>query len=443
MWFRGALFGYGGGNNASPPHISSINAEAVDEEGIEASSPSNRLRKRNKRNDDGLNNNYTKDGSNDANQDGLLDDISLNLDRRLRNTSLVETNDGHEALDESLSTTTTLSDDGALNITVDTVENPILDYNQHSMVTNSIDLLGEDGEGEMLYASNDGIKHHVEVDHKHWRNMKWDSDGKKFYYDSSDIDAHDGIPAANEYKIVRPSDPDAEVRVVFNISRETMLASYKEEYEQVLNRLEQLGGAEGKTIDGITNLLFGPDSRLVQILAKRLKKDKTDVHKFLATFFFAAEFRTSAKRLHEHPDVITDEYMDETELNSFWNDIAAIGKDGNEPTYLWQSVEDALNDDCRDIFLTIGNQTHVLRVALDDDKVHFQFSTFSVINDKSFLCGLSPQQHVKQIGGDSPLILQSRLQQAIRYALEHVEKGYLLQRITNICSNSCLHTNFR
>ena len=45
--------------------------------------------------------------------------------------------------------------------------------------------------------------------------------------------------------------------------------------------------------------------------------------------------------------------MDDDEVKSFRREIAEIGKDGREPTHLWQSVEVSLNEDCRDLFLTI------------------------------------------------------------------------------------------
>ena len=34
-------------------------------------------------------------------------------------------------------------------------------------------------------------------------------------------------------------------------------------------------------------------------------------------------------------------------------------------------------------------------IALDDDKVHFQFSTRAVRSDKDYLCGMKPCQHIK------------------------------------------------
>ena len=36
-----------------------------------------------------------------------------------------------------------------------------------------------------------------------------------------------------------------------------------------------------------------------------------------------------------------------------------------------------------------------IRIALDNDKVHFQFSTQAVRKDKDYLCGLKACQHVK------------------------------------------------
>ena len=37
-------------------------------------------------------------------------------------------------------------------------------------------------------------------------------------------------------------------------------------------------------------------------------------------------------------------------------------------------VEEALNRDCRELFLTGKEKVSTMRIALDDDKVHFHFS---------------------------------------------------------------------
>ena len=92
--------------------------------------------------------------------------------------------------------------------------------------------------------------------------------------------------------------------------------------------------------------------------------------------------------------------MDQESLNAIWRKIEVAGKDGKS-TYFWEEVETALNEDCRDLFLrSINSSTgdtakHKLRIALDDDKVHFQFSSLNVKRDKNHLCGMCGQMHVR------------------------------------------------
>ena len=61
-------------------------------------------------------------------------------------------------------------------------------------------------------------------------------------------------------------------------------------------------------------------------------------------------------------------------LNLIWNQIGVSGKDGSTEK-LWEELQDALNKDCRELFL-MGNVK--IYIALDDDKVHFQLSTRAV-----------------------------------------------------------------
>ena len=82
--------------------------------------------------------------------------------------------------------------------------------------------------------------------------------------------------------------------------------------------------------------------------------------------------------------------MDQKTLNNR-REIGIAEKDRSKEK-LWEEVQDALNKDCRELFLT-GEQK--LFITLDDDKVRFKFSTISVKNDKDYLCGMKGCQHVK------------------------------------------------
>jgi len=253
--------------------------------------------------------------------------------------------------------------------------------------------LGHGGGDERVFVTDAPERPHVQMERKHWRGMEWDPNENKFFYNKPGVDAEDGIPAAEGYEFVKPADAGMQVRVVFNQSRDIIIASYEGELNHLYETFEKLGIP--KTVEGVGEHLFGANSRFVQTLARKLKKDPHDIHKFLATVYFAAELGVPSKRLQQHPNINFDKYMDQKALNSFWRDIAISGKGGGEPTYLWQEVEDSLNEDCRDMFLSVGQNKYKLRIALDDDKVHYQFTTASVIKDKNHLCGMSGQQHIK------------------------------------------------
>jgi hypothetical protein len=116
--------------------------------------------------------------------------------------------------------------------------------------------------------------------------MQFDPNKNQFCYKDG-VDAPDGIPAADGYKIIHPTHADAQVRVVFNLSKDIIMASYDKEVEQLVTTFEKLGIP--KTHEGISDYLFGAKSRLVQSLVRRLKHEPRNIHKFLATIYFAAE----------------------------------------------------------------------------------------------------------------------------------------------------------
>jgi hypothetical protein len=58
-------------------------------------------------------------------------------------------------------------------------------------------------------------------------------------------------------------------------------------------------------------------------------------------------------------------------------------------------VQDALNKTCKALFLSEELRARFLRIALDDDKVHYHFSSAMLRRDGNFLLGMKPCQHVK------------------------------------------------
>ena len=244
----------------------------------------------------------------------------------------------------------------------------------------------------------DGLEIEEPLSIEHWRGMELDSDTNKFrFVGSNNKEAAKDIPEADQYKKIRPRDTKR-VRVSFANARQCMVSILKDEYDELFQTLDEL--SIPKTIDGIYERLFGEDSRLVQTLCRELSMEHYHVYKFLATFYFAAELGKPPKQLQDHPNIKYNDYMDEASLNAIWRKIEVAGKDGKS-TYFWQAVETALNEDCRDLFLRSSNSStgrtakHKLRIALDDDKVHFQFGTLSVKRDKNHLCGMGGQMHAR------------------------------------------------
>jgi hypothetical protein len=116
--------------------------------------------------------------------------------------------------------------------------------------------------------------------------------------------------------------------------------------------------------------------------------------RFIATVGFTAEFKQSAQRLENDSRINYDGYMEASKCNEIWRKIAVAGKDGTGDK-LWMELEEALNRDCRELFLTGKNRVVRLWIALDDDKVHFHFLLDALRNDREFLVGMKGCQHVK------------------------------------------------
>lgn len=69
-------------------------------------------------------------------------------------------------------------------------------------------------------------------------------------------------------------------------------------------------------------------------------------------------------------------------MNDIWKAIGEAGKDGLQD-FFWKEVQAELNKDCRELFLTGDGRVAKLRIAWDDDKVHFQFSSAAICSDKN------------------------------------------------------------
>ena len=231
----------------------------------------------------------------------------------------------------------------------------------------------------------------VRLDPAHWHNMIWNETLKKFEYDKNITADADEVPKVHEWRKVPPRDMK-KVHVSFSGGRETLMSHYIEEYKCFHNRLEDL--KIGKTQCGVFEYVYGENSLLSGAMTRVLNVSYKELCQFLATVYFAAEFRTAASRLEDHAKVKYDGYMPKERYNEIWNMIKVAGKDGRSAK-LWEEVQEALNKMCRELFLSDEFRPSKMRIALDDDKVHLHFSTKSVRKDKHFLLGMKACQHVE------------------------------------------------
>lgn len=227
----------------------------------------------------------------------------------------------------------------------------------------------------------------------HWRGLRWDAELNQF-----ELEDEDDAPT--------PVDPDGwkkksprdmkRVKVSFDKGRESMIGVMRAEYAALDQRLEHLIGAE-KTPDGLMKHFFGESSYFSQAMMKNLDISHDQLVQFIATFYAAAQWGQPAKRLQDDERFVYEGFMDQKELNDIWKKIGRAGKDGAGDTYLWEDVEAALNRSCRELFLTKPSEAPAMKmyIALDDDKVRFQYSSKSVREDKNYLCGMKGCQHVK------------------------------------------------
>ena len=146
----------------------------------------------------------------------------------------------------------------------------------------------------------------------HWRQMKWNQETRNFTFVPNKTADLNGIPKVNEWSLVHPREMK-KVNVSINRARETMMSHYIEEYQCFHRKLESLGIE--KSPDGLFEHIYGEDSLLAAAMCQTLGIKYKELCQFLATVYFAAEFRTSAHRLEKHPAINYDGYMPKARYN--------------------------------------------------------------------------------------------------------------------------------
>ena len=137
-----------------------------------------------------------------------------------------------------------------------------LDNESDSKECNSSDVSSVDSveNFETFNDSDDKIDDEEEIEDeginemKHWRNMEWNADTKKFCYSdtAADIDSQ-AIPSVEEWNKIHPRDM-TRLRVTFDKARESMIGVIKAEYDALEFRLEALNIE--KTSEGLIEYLF-------------------------------------------------------------------------------------------------------------------------------------------------------------------------------------------
>jgi len=237
------------------------------------------------------------------------------------------------------------------------------------------------------FNSDDG-----ENDPVHYRNMSWNEETLMFEYMTDDYtNFADGTPNVNQWKKIHPREM-TDVQVTFNEGRNTMVRHFKAEYDALITRLDYL--SIEKTTDGVFTYLFGPRSKLAEAMTRVLDIMYEEFAQFLATVYFASEFGTTAKRLETHRSINYDGHMKQNRLNEIWTHISLAGKTGSS-VKLWIEIQDAINSTLSELFLAEGFRPDVMRIAVDDDKVHFNMKTASMREDGEYLFGMKLCQHIK------------------------------------------------
>ena len=226
----------------------------------------------------------------------------------------------------------------------------------------------------------------VDGDPVHWRNMKWNPTTLNFEYMADDYnEISDGTPNVNQWKKIHPREM-RDVEVTFNDGRNEMLHHFKAEHDALINRLDFL--QIDKTTEGVFTYLFGPQSRLAEVMKRVLDITYKEFAQFLATTYFAA------KLVETHRSINYDGHMEQKRLNEIWTLISVAGKTGSGEK-LWMEIQDAINKTLIDLFLAEGFRPNKMRIALDDDKIRFHMATAAMQNDGDYLVGIKVCQHVK------------------------------------------------
>jgi hypothetical protein len=139
------------------------------------------------------------------------------------------------------------------------------------------------------------------------------------------------------------------------------------------------------SFDKLASRIFGPKSKLFQLLEEELSLTYEQYCRFLATFFAASSRSSPASRLLEDIRFNSTGMMEKNKYHQIIKKIE-VHRCGDES--LWMQLEDIFNSLAKKHFLSKRDDEE-LYVALDDDKHHFNYSK------SSDTYGLKRCRHIK------------------------------------------------
>jgi hypothetical protein len=176
--------------------------------------------------------------------------------------------------------------------------------------------------------------------------------------------------------------------------RKMMWDQAKTEIDFVREKVRAATGMKDPTIKDLWDLIFGPRSKMGQLLEQQLLMKREDMEKALGTFFLAAAYNLSKTKIFDRNSLVNlDGLANEKTYQLFWNLLSKFGSNGQGNATsprgfrpLWLVIQSAFNDTCRELF--VEGFEEYMRITIDDDKMHYQA-------EKMDTQGLKRTQHVR------------------------------------------------
>ena len=139
--------------------------------------------------------------------------------------------------------------------------------------------------------------------------------------------------------------------------------------EEIKVAREKLGPSPN--IDKVFEKIFGKSSDVFQIFEKDLDMNYETFCRFVATLLLSSQYKVTYGNLETDDCVCTNAYLSNKEYCRIWKRIANCGKSRNQK-YFWMKMEDAFNQDMKDLFVSDSDSFRFL-CTFDDDKLHYNW----------------------------------------------------------------------